>query len=248
MMEFNVIDFNNKELWEKIVKDKEIYYFWQYVDAFYKNGDGIPKLAYSEQENNEYVYKVFFIRNIAKDLQLNEKEYPYYDIITPYGYGGIDANSENKELIKFFFENYKEYCIKNNVVSEFIRLNPLLNNYKLYNDEYDIKNISKTVYMKLETPEQIWKDMEGRCRTAIRKAQKNNLKVKSGFNKVFLKEFINIYEETMNRDKANSYYFFNDAFFESILNNLQHFAKIYTVYYKDKAINSSIIIFNGNIV
>ena len=49
----------------------------------------------------------------------------------------------------------------------------------------------------------------------------------------------------MSRDDADAYYFFNEDFFESVLQNLGDFAKIYTVYYDGKAINSSIIMFNG---
>lgn len=158
---------------------------------------------------------------------------------------GIDSTTNNDELKKFFFYNFKNYCFNKKIVSEFIRLNPLLNNYKLYNSEYEIINISKTVYMKLDNSEQIWNDLESRCRNTIRKAQKNNLVIKSGFDKKMLEEFINIYNETMNRDNAESYYLFNKAFFESIFNNLKKFAKIYTVYFEDKAINSSIIMFNG---
>ena len=99
--------------------------------------------------------------------------------------------------------------------------------------------------MKLENEEQIWNDMEGRSRTSIRKAQKNNLIVKNGFTREMLDEFIDIYRDTMSRDEANSYYFFDDKFFDSIFDNLRNFAKIYTVYLEDKAISSSIIMYNG---
>ena len=47
-MKFEVIDFNNKDKWQEITKNREVYYQWQYVDAFYQIGDGIPKLAYAE--------------------------------------------------------------------------------------------------------------------------------------------------------------------------------------------------------
>ena len=243
-MKFEVIDFDRKEIWEKVVKNEEVYYQWEYVDAFFKNGDGIPKLAYAE-ENGEYIYNVFLQRNIANDLRLDSSKYNYYDIITPYGYGGVNSNSNNKELTKFYFDSFENYCNENNIISEFLRLNPLLDNYKLYNDDYKIENIAKTVYMKLENPEQIWNDMESRCRNTIRKAQSNNLIIKSGFDEELLKEFIDIYRDTMSRDDAKSYYFFNDDFFQSILEHLKKFSKIYTVYYEGKAINSSIIMFNG---
>ena len=244
-MKFEVIDFENKDTWEKITKNKEVYFQWQYVDAFYKNGDGIPKLAYLK-ENNEYIFHVFLMRDISKDLSIDSSKYNYYDIISPYGYGGLDITSSNTKLLETFFDNFEKYCIENNIISEFIRFNPLLENHTYYNqNKYEIINISKTVYMKLENEEQIWNDLESRCRNTIRKAQKNNLKVISGFDKKQFEEFINIYKETMKRDNADNYYYFNDAFFESIYKNTKQYGKIYTVYYEDKAINSNIILFNG---
>lgn len=244
-MNFKVIDFDNKKEWEKVAQNREVYYQWQYVDAFYKIGDGEPRLAYAEQDG-DYVLNVFFLRNIAKDLKLDGDNFDYHDIITPYGYGGVDCtNSNNKELLDYFHEMFEKYCIDNNIVSEFIRLCPFTNNYVNYNDSYELLNISKTVYMKLDNPDQIWNDMEGRSRTAIRKAFNNNLVVKSGFSKEMFDEFVEIYRDTMSRDDAESYYFFDDVFFQSIYDNMKEFAKIYTVYLEDKPISSSIIMFNG---
>lgn len=244
-MKFDVIGFENKEEWSKIVQNGEVYYQWQYVDAFYKIGDGIPKLAYAEL-NGEYVYNVFFLRNVAKDLKLeNDNFNNIYDIVTPYGYGGVTCTSINQKLLDFYFNNFSKYCENNNIISEFVRLCPFSENYVNYNNYYNLIQFSKTVSMKLENPEQIWNDLESRCRNTIRKAKKNNLVVKNGFNKKMLDEFIKIYNDTMSRDTANSYYFFNEEFFQSILENLKEFAKIYTVYLEDKPISSSIIMFNG---
>ena len=243
-MNFEVIGFENKEKWEEITKDREVYYQWQYLDAFYKIGDGIPKLAYAK-DAKDVVLTVFFLRDISKDLNLDNNKYNYYDITTPYGYGGVDINANNNELLNYFFEQFEKYCIENNIVSEFIRLCPFTNNYKNYNNKYELINISKTVYIKLDNPDQIWNDMEGRSRTTIRKALSNNLDIKSGFSREMLDEFIKIYRDTMSRDDADNYYFFNDEFFNSIYENLGKFAKIYTVYLDKKPISSSIIMFNG---
>ena len=243
-MKFEIIDFNNKDKWQEVTKNREVYYQWQYVDAFYQIGDGIPKLAYAEL-NGEYIINVFFLRSIAKDFSLAEKEYDYYDIITPYGYGGIDCVKENTELLQYYHKMFENYCVKNNIISEFVRLCPFTNNYVNYDNSYEIINVSKTVYMKLDNPNQIWNDMEGRCRTSIRKALNNNLIVKSGFDKKMLNEFVEIYRETMTRDSADNYYFFNDVFFDSIYNNLDKFAKIYTVYLDEKPVSSSIVLFNS---
>ena len=99
--------------------------------------------------------------------------------------------------------------------------------------------------MKLDNPEQIWNDMEGRCRTSIRKALNNNLVVRSGFSREMFDEFKKIYLETMKRDDADEYYYFNEKFFDSIYENLGGFAKVFTVYLNDIPISSSIVMFNG---
>ena len=52
------------------------------------------------------VINVFFLRSIAKDFSLDEKEYEYYDIITPYGYGGIDCLKENIELLQYYHKMF----------------------------------------------------------------------------------------------------------------------------------------------
>ncbi len=245
-MEFETIDFNNKARWSEITKDREVYYQWQYLDAFQKRGDGTPILAYAS-DGVEAVVNVFFLRNINEDLKI-DLEKQYFDIATPYGYGGVDYKGDNKQLLHFFFEKFEEYCKEKNIVSEFIRLCPFTNNYKNYEGSHDyiINRVSKTVSIKLEDSEQIWSDMEGRCRRAIRKAQRNNLVVKSGFTELQMAEFKNIYYDTMSRDNADDYYFFDDKFFDSILKNLTDFANIYTVYLGKKPISSTIAIFNGD--
>lgn len=54
--------------------------------------------------------------------------------------------------------------------------------------------------------------MKSTCRNRIRKSQKEGLQVKHGFDEKLFEEFKKIYEETMKRDNATNYYFFNDDF------------------------------------
>ena len=225
MQELKVIGFDSKEKWNEIADNTvEVYDKWQYVSAFYKNGDGIPYMAYLKGKDG-YIYNVFFKRNINRDEKFKniDLQEQLYDIITPYGYGGVKIKGIiTEEERNEFFKQFEDYCIKNNIVSEFIRLNPLEDNYKNYEGEnYEIENISKTVYIRLESEEQIWQDMKSTCRNRIRKAIKNNLIVKSGFDDEKFEEFKDIYNETMKRDNATEYYFFNNSFFEDIKENAQ---------------------------
>lgn len=248
MRELNVIGFDKKDEWNIIADDTvEVYDKWQYVSAFYKNGDGIPYMAYLKGKDG-YIYNVFLKRNINedkkfKDIDLQEQ---LYDIITPYGYGGvkIKGNITEEERIEFF-KQFENYCKENNIVSEFIRLNPLEDNYKNYKgQDYKIEKISKTIYIKLENKEQIWNDFEGRARTTIRKALKNDINIESGFNNKMMNEFENLYYDTMKRDKADSYYFFKREFFNDIEENLKDNAIIYTAYLEKEPISSAIVMYS----
>ena len=134
IMEFEVIDFSNKNKWHEIVKEKEIYYQWEYIDALYQNNEGEPFLAYAKCNNN-YVFNVYLKRDINDvDIFKNEIERnKYFDIIIPYGYGGVDIiGDKNQELLDFYFEKFMKYCEENNIISEFVRLNPLSDNYRFY--------------------------------------------------------------------------------------------------------------------
>ena len=58
------------------------------------------------------------------------------------------------------------------------------------------------------------------------------------------KEFFELYNETMKRDNATEYYYFSKDFFESIYINMKNNAKLYIVYYQERAINALLVIYN----
>ena len=50
----------------------------------------------------------------------------------------------------------------------------------------------------------------------IRKAQKNNIHIKTAKNTEIFQTFKKIYNETMDKDNADPYYYFSDFFYKSI--------------------------------
>ena len=244
----SIITLKNKEEWESIVgKNCEVYDMWQYVSAFEKNDDGEATLIYKKYKNG-LIYNIVFKRNISEIPEFrNDKN--WFDFISPYGYAGVKVNGKiTNENLKDFFKEYSEYCKNNNVISEFIRLNPLQENEKnyIFDKSFNIIYNSKTVFIKLESQEQIWNDLKSTCRNRIRKAQNNGIIIKSGFSDKMFEEFLNIYRETMNRDNAKDYYYFNEDFFNDIKLNMNNNATIVTAYLNDTAIDSVLIIYNGD--
>ena len=80
----------------------------------------------------------------------------------------------------------------------------------------------------------------------IRKAQKNGLGVFWGRDPSLIPTFMEIYNNTMDKDKADSYYYFKHDFYESILNDLKQNAMWFYVKCNDEIIAMAIFLFcNG---
>lgn len=80
------------------------------------------------QNSLGYVKHLFIKREVPNPL----KGVIFYDLITPFIYGGPvieGCREEDKwDLINDFQNEFKKYCQENNIVSEFIRFHPLLFN------------------------------------------------------------------------------------------------------------------------
>lgn len=87
-----VIGLEQREQWDSIVcsfQKYDVYWLSGYVKAFWIHGDGEPLLLLYEGEKVRGI-NVVMKRDIAKDSQFAGilEEGKYFDITTPYGYGG----------------------------------------------------------------------------------------------------------------------------------------------------------------
>lgn len=247
----SVITLDSSEKWDEIVKsfkDYDVYYLSDYIRAFEIHGDGKPILFYYEEENIKAI-NVVMLRDISEDPGFNDKIpfNTYFDITTPYGYGGfiVEGNPTESNLAKLEFE-YRDYCKKNSIVSEFVRFHPVLNNVNKMENVYDnVVNLGQTITMKLESRNQIWNDLKGKNRNVIRKAQKAGVKIYWGRNPELFKKFIEMYKSTMDKDDAEDYYYFNEDFYKSILNDFKYNSMMFYAVLEEKIIAMSMILFSN---
>ena len=120
-----------------------------------------------------------------------------HDVTTPYGYGGPVGNGD-------FHQAYERWCGERNIVSTFIRYHPLFENYR---GAPHATYASPTVGWKLDGD--LLAGMHGKHRNVVRKAQKAGVTVEAGTG---VAAFGSLYEETMQRQQAASYYFFPDEY------------------------------------
>lgn len=227
--------------WDEIVRSFEkydVYYLSGYVKGFYQHGDGQPLLFYYNNGNTRGMNVV--MKRLVHD---DSHGVIYYDFSTPYGYGGWLLEGEEIHLV---LDEYEEWCLQNNIVSEFVRFHPMLRNYKACSERYVTDFIGQTVAMDLKTPETIWESISSKNRNVIRKAIKNGVKIYNGRCEKIYEVFKAIYDNTMDRDHADKYYYFDTVFYLSLLEDLPENAQIFYAQIPEGKIIAAAIILTAN--
>src|SRR6478735_1307981 len=108
------------------------------LDVYFDDNYGklYEKVENGKAEIFNFNYKFGIIKNqfIKREIPIRINNEIYYDIVTPYGYGG-------PVIIK---------CEENKIVSEFIRFHPILENAEDFTSVYDVKCIRKTLGTNLK--------------------------------------------------------------------------------------------------
>ena len=239
-----IITLDQAEKWDSIVrtfKNHDVYWLSGYVKGFFIHGDGTPIMLYFHNEKVRGI-NVVMKRDISKDshYQGKIKEDSFFDFSTPYGYGGwlIEGEESSEDL----FSTYYGWCKKNHIVSEFVRFHPVIRNHKYCEDFYHVIELGKTVTIDLSSPESIWNNFTSQNRNKIRKAEKNGIKIYNGRYPAIFYVFREIYNETMDKDNALPYYYFENEFYNSICEGLEQNAQVFYAMLDDKCIAASIML------
>lgn len=238
------INLHNQEKWSEITQsfqNYDIYYSPDYLYSFFLIGDGEPILIFYE-ENGLKAMCAFMKRNL-KYYGVND----FYDLITPYGYGGFIFQGDKSEANMISFANaFRQWFSDNNIVSIFYRFHPQL---RTANDAHYYCNpfrLGHTIEMDLNNEDTIWNNITSKNRNKIRKALKNGITIEHGYTWKLFQEFKEIYDATMSKDNAEEYYFFKEDFYQSIFDNMKDVCEIFYALYEGKKIAMSMMLYaNG---
>lgn len=233
-------DLSQAEQWDACIKsfaEWDVYYLSGYVKAFHIHGDGDPFLLYYEDNDLRAVY-VYMRRPTALP--------GIYDSVTPYGYGGVlfDGDTSEEKLMAFWLA-YVEKMQDEGIVDNFMRYHPILANAVLMKEISTVIDLGKTIAVDLTSPDMIWGNIISKNRNMIRKAEKNGIEIRHGKDLELFKKFRLLYNATMDKDNAEEYYYFEDAFYESIHRDLKDNYEIFYAVLNDEIIAMSIILY-GN--
>lgn len=196
---------------------KDIYFEENYGKLYEQEENGQTETFRYEDENG-IITNQFIKRTIP--IYIGKQ---YYDITTPYGYGGPiieECKKDKAKLVNNYARAFLKYCDDNDIISEFIRFHPIFNNALDFNNVYDVICLRKTLGTNLETYEDpITSEFSKSCRKNIRQCKNKGIsfKVTEKPTSIEIEKFKNIYYATMDRNGASDFYYFKDEYFKKVL-------------------------------
>lgn len=194
----------------------DVYYGREYLAMLEANNEGQARMAVYSSCSGLVVYP-FLIR----DIRIAGNQTVYCDVTSPYGYSGpvarVNAGHDPLDLAKEFRDCLIRHFIKANVVSEFIRFHPLLDNVRFLSGLVDSPSARETVYVDLlPSVGDIWADsVRSKTRNSVRRAEKLGVAV-ARLGSEGLPAFRALYTLAMERLHAEPYYLFSDVYFSGL--------------------------------
>lgn len=229
---------------EKIVEQcdpNDVYCQLRYLKIFsrYLSTEGF--YAFYGDENN-YILTPFF-----KKALLDGQGDKYYDLISPWYYGGpiyrADSRIVAEKIFKSWKEEFNDYCRRNNIVSEFQRLNPIRDNHLFYLDDTNLFFNREVVCVDLKKDlEQICKEYAYKARKNIRRGEEAGLRLIRSKTKADWEKFIEVYLASMKIKKTDPFYYFNGDFFDNFFTNFYDELEIFRVEYQGKTIAATVVL------
>ena len=209
-MDIQITEHWNENFDAFLSEKKDVYFTEQYVKLYETETEKAECFVGREDE------KVFLFPFLARTFEFQGKQYK--DFETAYGYGGPVCNCDHREFVVRALAAFKSYCSENNYLAGFVRFHPLFQNQRGFETVGRVIEDRKTVAINLDqTMDDVWKnEIHSKNRNVIRKAEKAGCTFIVDDNYVHLKEFINLYDSTMDKLSADGFYYFDDAYYENL--------------------------------
>ena len=181
----------------------DIYYQPSYASLYSNNGGEVFSFSFKEGSNE---MNFLSIKRPINHVAGKAVDGQYYDLETPYGYGGPVTNCHDGDFLSKAFKAYRAECQTQNIVCEFIRFHPFnpITEYKHLFDFHAQERQVVVVDLSLSVEER-WAKYSKTTRNILRKANK---KLNRSCDSQILEGFCSLYEQTMDKNNASDFYYF----------------------------------------
>jgi len=222
-------------------ENSDIFLDLEYLKINNLQESGSTYLALLEIEDQCVIYP--FIR---REFQYGKST--YYDIITPYEYGGEWMKKNNKEILSDFRKTFNEYCLENNILTEFQRINPFQtkNDFGDKNAQFILAKDNVVIDLQ-KSEEEIFANYHKNNRRDIRLAIRNDVTViQENPSKESIGRFKRLYYKTMDAKDTSEFYYFNEEYFEGMSQMSPEKLSVFTAYTNENNIASCALVLKKN--
>lgn len=200
----------------------DIYHLPEYVALEARRIKATPEaILIVDNENIFFVpYLVRQCSNIFAGISTQE----VFDVVSPYGYAGIllsEAAGSSPDFVDFAMNQLVHVFQTKCVCSAFFRLHPILNPdfNKICKSDSQVNGETVSIDLRLSELE-IWHQTRPEHRNKINRCKRNGLTARIVPYYKYINQFIEIYEETMERVGATKYFYFENEYFLQLGNAL----------------------------
>lgn len=232
------------EEWDSLIGNREvqdIFYSSRYYEINSRFSGGEAEMFVYGDTDTYVVYP--YLKKRINSLPFlasgnHDLKETFFDI-SNLEYGG-PAIVGDKTILTEFLEEFSRYCLKNNIVTEWCRFHPFLENHQGIPNALEIQ---KVWYVDLgKSEEQIFDEFEGTCRTAVKKAKKEDVRIIRTDNTNELDKFYAMYRKTMESYNAKAFYYYSRQFFDDIFNLLKDSISLFIARKDEKTIAASLFL------
>lgn len=191
--------------------DQDIYYQREYAELYAVESE---LFEFVFQEKAQSVVFRGLKRRIDQVAGHPVKGKAFFDLETPYGYGGPLSNTTDPAFLQRAFSAYRKHCQAENIVCEFIRFHPF-NSLAKKNELFDMHFEERQVVvvdLSLSQDERRAQYSKTTRNIVKRAAKRLTVSQIDNDNSVFK----NMYYQTMTRNQANEFYYFDESYFEKL--------------------------------
>lgn len=242
---YELIAIQDRSRWKKILDIlhvTDIYYTNQYFLGALKLDPGEAWLFHYKDVDGDVIYP--FIKR-----PVHEVGTPFYDVTTPFGYGGplLKAEKNYANLAANFRKAFESYCHSEKIIAEYIRFHPLKENASYFQSCMRVSPLFETYTINLKDKKAlVEKKIKDKNTKNIHSA---NLIVKKLGTVRHMFEFLVLYyAAARRREEADSYYFFTNDYFETLISSMGSDLHLFGAYHEDKLVSACYVLAMGDTI
>ncbi len=179
-------------------------------------------------------------------VMIAEKPTGYYDISGIYGYTGPMATTDSADFLKAAWQAFDAYAAEQKIIAEFVRFSPFNNNQTCAHPGTTVEaNRTLAASFLPDTQEELLKLLGSKTRNMLRKAEKEGLTARELPLPEYLPAFRQLYEETMGRNNAPEFFWYDDAYWKHMLALGKDGLRLFGAFTGDSLVATSMVVVHG---